>query len=435
MGDYLFNQNALILCSVISSIFVFLVVRQSLRLGYGIKRLGLGIAIAAGILLAQLVLVARMFGLQDTPAAAYYITFVCDVLLIAIVANWKKARRVSILSILALVSTLVLLGLTVNNFYQYYPTLGSIFIKSDPRQNIVSTLSTSRQHKISSNSIEAALFGGQKKGGVTAVNIPGDVSHMVTRNGYIYLPPAYSNPTFSTVRFPVLVLLTGTPGDPASWLQGGRLEDTMDNFASHHEGITPIVVVADHSGSFTNDTECLDSAQGNAETYLTVDVPSYMKQHYRVSSNPKNWGIAGVSEGGMCAAMLTLEHQDVFRHFLDMSGYPAPYLDNTSQTLPVLFKGSVRSQKEHNINWLIQNVPYSPGLTAQFAIGTDDNKRLISEMQQTYRIAVREKLPSTFELIGHQGHSFAAWSRAFTNALPALSYDLGATDCVTNCSQ
>lgn len=436
MRDYLFNQNTLIIFSAISSVLCFLVIKQTAKLAYSVKRILLGLAITAVALLAEISFIANLFGLHDTPAAAYYITFVCDSLVVLIILTWKSGLRSTLYGFFALLSSLILLALTINNYYQYYPTLGLLFIKSYIGQNVASTLNTSHQNNKLSNSIEGTLFSnGQGKGTVRAVNIPGTVSNLAVRDAYVYLPPAYSITTFNAVRFPVLILLTGTPGDPVSWLQGGQLVSIMDNFASHHEGIAPIIVLADHSGSFTNDTECLDSTHGNAETYLTVDVPSYIKQHYRTSPNATNWGIGGFSEGGMCAAILTLEHQNIFRHFLDLGGDSHPFLNDTKQTLPILFKGSNSAQRQHNIDWLIQNKPFSPGLSAQFAIGADDNKRLITEMRHTYRVATQKKLPSTLELIGHQGHSFTTWSRAFNNALPAMSYNLGATDCVTNCIQ
>jgi len=201
----------------------------------------------------------------------------------------------------------------------------------------------------------------------------------------------------------------------------------MDTFASHHNGITPIVAIVDHSGSFANDTECLNSTHGNAETYITTDVPHYLTANYRVLGSPNNWGIGGFSEGGMCAAMLSLTHQTIFRHFLDMSGYSAPFLDTTSQTLPVLFHDSRQSQKKHDVNWLLQHASISPGMTAQFAIGDSDRKSLVTGMHITYHLAIKRHITSSLETMPDQGHNFGFWSRAYTEALPQLSYYLGAT--------
>lgn len=222
-------------------------------------------------------------------------------------------------------------------------------------------------------SIEAELFSqGISHDIVTTANIPGTVPGLNARNGYIYTPPAYNDASFLHTKFPALLLLTGTPSDPASWLQSNLFTTTMDMLASHHAGVTPIVAIVDRSGSWANDTECLNSSHGNAETYLIIDVVNYLRAHYRVLPRPNNWGIGGFSEGDMCAAMLTLTHQNIFRHFLDMSGDPYPYLNDRSQTLPVLFHGSRIALQHHNIDWLLSHQHLSQDMTGQFAIGANN---------------------------------------------------------------
>ena len=54
-------------------------------------------------------------------------------------------------------------------------------------------------------------------------------------------------------------------------------------------------------GSFLSDTECVDGPRGNAETYLTVDVPRFAAARLGAERRPATWGIAGFSEGGTCA--------------------------------------------------------------------------------------------------------------------------------------
>lgn len=439
MQEYLFNQNLIIIMSALATALCFLFIKNAFKKGKDVKyrRTIILICASLGLLVLEIFLADHAFSLANIPNASYVLIFFCDALIIFTLFQSKYNRVNFLYGVLSFVSVFILLALVINNYYQYYPTLGSIFTKRYLKQNSISTITVTRERRLYNiENIERNLFsGGRTTGTVTAVNIPGIRSHLQARNAYVYLPPAYNDKSISNVKFPVIVLLVGTPGDPSSWLQGGLLISTMNNFAAHHEGITPIIVIADHTGSFSNDTECVNSSHGNAETYLIDDVPSYIKQHYRVSSNPVNWGIAGFSEGGMCAAMLTLEHQEVYRHFLDMSGDPYPFLDNRKETLPVLFNGSTAELKEHNIDWLIDNKKIDSYLTAQFAIGADDNKNLISEMQQTYHEVNKRGIPTSFELIEHQGHSFSTWSRAFNDALPKMSYYLGATECEATCTQ
>ncbi|MEO8863158.1 MAG: alpha/beta hydrolase-fold protein [Candidatus Saccharimonadales bacterium] len=436
MNNYLFSQNLLVVMSLLCGIFCCIALKR-LHKTHGTKKL-LALTVYSGLVLfVEILFCARLFGLNNIPVSSYVIIYVCDYILIAIIVSLSRNKSLLLVAIPAFISSLTLLALTTNDFYQYFPNIESIFVQNYIKAHDVSSMSethTKQQYNVTS--LEQEVFGGeQSKGSVMAVKIPGEVSSFNTRNGYIYLPPAYNDNISSKIKFPVLILLTGVPGDPSSWLQGGQLVNTMNNFAGHHKGITPIVVIADQSGSFTNDTECLDSSQGNAGTYLTVDVPNYIKSHFRTSSDPTNWGIGGFSEGGMCAAMLTLTHQHTFRHFLDMSGDPNPFLNNYSQTLPVFFHNSKKEQEKHNIDWLLKHAELQPHLTAQFAIGRNDSKKLIREMRQSYYYSSKRNIITSFNIIANQGHSFSAWSQAYGDALPKLSFYLGATTCENSCRE
>jgi len=48
--------------------------------------------------------------------------------------------------------------------------------------------------------------------------------------------------------------------------------DHLDAYAANHEGLAPIVVVADQLGTPTANPLCLDSALGKSETYLARDL-------------------------------------------------------------------------------------------------------------------------------------------------------------------
>src|SRR5574340_154962 len=97
------------------------------------------------------------------------------------------------------------------------------------------------------DSVWQAPEGMPAMGAVTSAPIPGTVSAFKARDAEIYLPPAY----FTNPRplLPVLVLIPGQPGSPQDWLEGGRLTSIMDEFAHDHQGLAPVVVVPDGTGS------------------------------------------------------------------------------------------------------------------------------------------------------------------------------------------
>ncbi len=85
-----------------------------------------------------------------------------------------------------------------------------------------------------------------------------------------------------------------------------------DAYARDHDGGAPILVMPDILGGFDNDTECVDSARGNVETYLTEDVPATVVPRLSTAPPGPQWAVAGFSLGGMCSLMLALRHPDLF---------------------------------------------------------------------------------------------------------------------------
>jgi S-formylglutathione hydrolase FrmB len=123
---------------------------------------------------------------------------------------------------------------------------------------------------------------------------------------------------------PVLVLIAGQPGGPQDWVFAGRLAAVMDAFAAAHQGLAPVVVVPDVTGSALGNTLCLDSRLGAAETYLADDVPEWTASMLDVDTS--RLAIGGFSFGGTCALQLSLRRPEVFHTFLDVSGQLAPTL-------------------------------------------------------------------------------------------------------------
>ncbi|MFJ8960874.1 alpha/beta hydrolase-fold protein [Lentzea sp. NPDC102401] len=172
------------------------------------------------------------------------------------------------------------------------------------------------------------------KGTLSEIEIPGS---MKTRPAWIYLPPAYA--VKPRPRLPVLVLLAGQPGSPRDWYDAGRISDNMDEFARAHQGLAPIVVMPDSIGSLTANPLCLDSKLGQAETYLTRDVPKWIKERLTVDERREAWTVAGLSHGGTCSLQLAVRAPDVYGNFIDLSGQREPTLGTRAETVKAAFGG------------------------------------------------------------------------------------------------
>lgn len=172
------------------------------------------------------------------------------------------------------------------------------------------------------------------KGTVSEVDVPGGFK---ARPAWVYLPPAYS--ATPRPRLPVIVLMAGQPGNPRDWNDAGRLIENMDAFARAHDGLAPIVVVADQLGSLTANPLCFDSKLGKSETYLARDVPAWIKKRLTVDERREAWTIGGISHGGTCSLQLVVRAPDVYGNFVDLSGQSEPTLGTRAATVKAAFDG------------------------------------------------------------------------------------------------
>jgi S-formylglutathione hydrolase FrmB len=199
--------------------------------------------------------------------------------------------------------------------------------------------------------------------------IPGMLSGFNARPAWLYLPPAYFTP--NPPPLPVLVLIAGQPGVPRNWIDGGRVAGTMDAFAARHHGLAPIVVVPDPLGSTLANPLCMDSRLGMTETYLSRDVPLWVKQNLSVNPDPSAWAIGGFSFGGTCALQLAVRAPDVFRTFVDISGQDEPTLGNHAKTVQAAFGGDEAAFRLVNPADVMAHQTF-PDTVGYFAAGVQD---------------------------------------------------------------
>lgn len=182
-------------------------------------------------------------------------------------------------------------------------------------------------------------------GELRKAHLPNTASGFSARDAYIYLPPAY----FATTRpeLPVLLLMAGQPGNPSDWLGGGQLRITLDRFAAKHGGVAPVAVVVDPLGAPGNNTLCMDTKLGKAETYLTQDVVPWIKAHLTVAMDPREWSAGGFSFGGTCAVQLLAKHPDIFGSALGFGAEKEPALaKDRRKTIDGAFGGDAAAFEE-----------------------------------------------------------------------------------------
>lgn len=354
------------------------------------------------------------------------------VLALALLAlRWPFRRRdrrripVAIALIVAACAVVAAAGGQINLVFDAYPTIRSALGLSEFR-----TVPLTEAQARTATTVDGTPLSAQwsappdmpASGAVVSAPIPAAASGFPAREARIYLPPAYF--TDPRPALPVLVLLAGQPGSTEDWLVGGRLTQTMDSFAAEHDGLAPVVVLADGTGGQFANPLCMDSRLGNAATYLTVDVPAWVKQNLQVDEDPRAWAIGGLSYGGTCALQLATVRPDVYPTFLDISGQAEPTLGSRDRTVQEAFGGDAAAFARNNPADLLARNRF-PDSAGAFVVGLDDREYRSGIEQLTDAARNAGMDVHLTELPG--GHTFSLWSAALEKEMPWLSHRLGLT--------
>ena len=332
--------------------------------------------------------------------------------------GWRRCdwntRRLSIAA--ALIMPFAAFTL-INVHYDYWPTLGSITGAPLPDQASARDISSAVAASPDANgNVPNAPTNG--KGVLTSIDIPSTTSGFSHRSAMEYLPPAFF--TAQRTELPVLIMLGGSPGEPSEWPRTGVVA-TIDDFAAAHNGEAPVLVFPDYNGSFTKDSECVDGPSGKAETYLTVDLPLFVRTTLRLNPSPDHFGIVGFSEGGTCAVSLTIGHPDLFARLVSFSGQISPVLRTPSDTLNSLYGGDQAAMDSHDSLAILAQHSF-PDVWAWF----DADSHHVSDQSRIVNAAEAAKMHVTARAVAGT-HTMSLAQRGFADILPELCKTMGIT--------
>ena len=133
----------------------------------------------------------------------------------------------------------------------------------------------------------------------------------------IYLPPGYSS---GTRTYPVIY---ETPFTYRSWQIGTSIAPTLDQLITSGAIPPTIVVFVPETGGAYPDAECANSADGREwlDRFISSTLVDWVDASFRTIPTPAARTVLGFSQGGYCAAALTLRHPDVFGSAVSISGY------------------------------------------------------------------------------------------------------------------
>ena len=238
-------------------------------------------------------------------------------------------------------------------------------------------------------------------GTIGSVTIPNTLSGFRSRPAGLYLPPAAL--VKDAPPLPLVIMLMGQPGNADPSFQ----KTILDAFAARHNGLAPIVLVADQLGDPAIDPLCLDTAKwGRAETFLVGDVVAWARAHLNVLSDAAHWTIAGYSNGGQCALSLGAKHPDVWGNVLDISGEVYPGSSRSKRTLMESFAGNTAAYEATKPLTILAGKRYSD-MVGIFTVGSNDGN-YVAQAKRVEAAARSSGWMTTYFEVPNGGHVLGA---------------------------
>ncbi len=253
----------------------------------------------------------------------------------------------------------------------------------------------------------------------------------ITRNVYVYLPPQYFQSAYRDYRFPAIELLHGFPGTPQDWITVAGVTAMMQSLTNTGEGKPAVLVMPDANGGRGISLQCLNQYHGPLDAaYLADDLPEDISRTLRVQPPGPEWGIAGYSEGGFCAANLALRYNNHFGYSGVLSGYFSPD-DNQLANPPRLvspFGPDTAARRENTPVDLISALP--PGTRIpQFFIGVGSGDAGDMKSAEVFEQLVQIRQPGiTLQIVPGGGHTMFTWRALLTPMLEWMTRSLAAGD-------
>ncbi len=145
--------------------------------------------------------------------------------------------------------------------------------------------------------------------------IPAPSLHLERRSVRVYLPPSYDRPGSAGRRYPVIILLHGSPGWNRDWLTGGHIPAILDRLIAGGRIPELIALMPDATGPGRGGRSLyINSYDGSRrmEDFITRDLLAWADSALRTQPRAASRALIGISEGAGAALNLAFRHPDLF---------------------------------------------------------------------------------------------------------------------------
>ncbi|MFF8607718.1 alpha/beta hydrolase [Streptomyces sp. NPDC015346] len=133
---------------------------------------------------------------------------------------------------------------------------------------------------------------------------------------WVWAPKQYFDPKYADSGFPVLVALPGGNGYPTNYWMGTdlKLQSSITAWSQTGKSLPFIVVMPVLNPDATHYYDGSDiPGQPRMGTWLTEDVPDFVRANFRTFKSRDGWAFMGSSSGGFVGLKSVLQHPDKFK--------------------------------------------------------------------------------------------------------------------------
>ncbi len=224
------------------------------------------------------------------------------------------------------------------------------------------------------------------------LNMPVEAEVLIPQPGYKSLKQKDS--------YKVIILLHGANNDRTEWLLKSQIFDMVKE-------LPVLVFMPSGKNSFYVNTY----TGYRYMDYITEEIPSFIRNHFRVSDKKEDWLIAGESMGGYGAMVCGLNHTETFGSIASFSG--ALGVTDESLGLPVIRMENIfgkdrksASESRNNPFWICRNIPEEDRPRIFMCCGSEDrlldvNRRFFDCISGSYDVTA---------VWGEGAHEFQYWN-------------------------
>ena len=217
---------------------------------------------------------------------------------------------------------------------------------------------------------------------------------------WIYTPPGYQE---HSQAYPLLIVFDGQAYTSNEWVPTPKILDELIGAGE----IRPIVAVFVSSGDQKRRNKELPCHEPFAR-FVVKDLLPYVRQNYRVTSDPKEIVIAGSSYGGLAAAYVALLHSDQIGNVLSQSG--AFYW--------------TQPRCDRNPSYLIRQYRRETAVPVKFYLEVGDKetegRNSILAVNREMRDVLKQKGYDVVYREFEGGHEYKCWRKALPDGLKAF---------------